>query len=175
MKFYYGRLVSTCPLFTSETAGLAKMSAVPREERTIAGLLDYFVSIGNEDAFRRMMVLDAVILNIDRHLGNFGVLFDTDTMEIQTMAPVFDNNRSLLFDLDNDQLTHAERYIPRLVPRFGTDFVVAARALLTDAIRSDLVNLQGFVFRQHPDIPVEGDRLEKLSRVVNEQIRKIIG
>ena len=107
-------------------------------------------------AFQRM-VLDAVILNIDRHLGNFGVLFDTDTMEIQTMAPVFDNSRSLLFDLDDDQLAHAERYIPRLTPRLGTDFVIAARALLTDTIRSDLVNLQGFVFRQHPNIPVEGE------------------
>ena len=106
-------------------------------------------------AFQRM-VLDAVILNIDRHLGNFGVLFDTDTMEIQTIAPVFDNNRSLLFDLNDDQLAHAERYIPRLTPRLGTDFVIAARALLTDAIRSDLVNLQRFAFRQHPDIPVEG-------------------
>lgn len=175
MKFSHGRLVSTCPLFTSETAGLAKMAAVNRGEHTIAGLLDYFASIGSEDAFRRMMVLDAVILNIDRHLGNFGVLFDTDTMEIQTMAPVFDNNRSLLFDLDDDQLDHAERYISRLTPRLGTDFVIAARALLTDAIRSDLVNLQGFVFKQHPDIPVEGERLEKLSRVVNGQIRKILG
>ena len=77
-------------------------------------------------------------------------------MEIQTMALVFDNNRSLLFDLDDDQLANAERYIPRLVPRLGTDFVVEARALLTDAIRSDLVNLQGFAFRQHPDIPVKG-------------------
>ena len=96
--------------------------------------------------FRRM-VLDAVILDIDRHLGNFGVLFDTDIMEIQTMAPVFDNNHSLLFDLDDDQLDHAERYIPRLVPRLGTDFVIAARALLTDAICSYLVNLQGFAFR----------------------------
>lgn len=76
-------------------------------------------------AFQRM-VLDA-ILDIDRHLGNFGVLFDTNTMEIQTMAPVFDNNRSLLFDLDDDQLAHAERYIPRLAPRLGTDFVIAAR------------------------------------------------
>ena len=175
MKFYHGRLVSTCPLFTSETVGLAKMAAVNRGEHTIAGLLDYFASIGSEDAFRRMMVLDAVILNIDRHLGNFGVLFDTDTMEIQTMAPVFDNNRSLLFDLDDDQLDHAERYISRLTPRLGTDFVIAARALLTDAIRSDLVNLQGFTFRQHPDIPVEGERLEKLSCVVNGQIRKILG
>ena len=103
------------------------------------------------------MVLDAVILDIDRHLGNFGVLFDTDTMEIQSMAPGFDNNCCLRFDLDDDQLDHAERYIPRLAPRLGTDFVIAARALLNDAIRSDLVNLQGFAFRQHPDIPVEGE------------------
>ena len=63
----------------------------------------------------------------------------------------------------------------RLTPRLGTDFVIAARALLNDAIRSDLVNLQGFAFRQHPDIPVEGERLEKLSYVVNGQIRKILG
>ncbi len=91
------------------------------------------------------------------------------------MAPVFDNNRSLLFDLNDDQLAHAERYIPRLAPRLGRDFVIAARALLTDAIRSDLVNLQGFAFRQHPDIPVEGDWLEKLSHMVNGQIRKILG
>lgn len=34
------------------------------------------------------------------------------------------------FELDNDQLAHIDRYIPRL----GTDFVAAARALLTDAI-----------------------------------------
>lgn len=40
------------------------------------------MSIGSEDAFRRMLVLDVVILNIDCHLGNFGVLFNTDTMEI---------------------------------------------------------------------------------------------
>ena len=33
----------------------------------------------------------------------------------------------------------------------------------------------GAVFRQHPDISAEGDRLEKLSCVVSGKIRKILG
>lgn len=174
MRFHHGRLVSTCPLFTSESVGLAKMAAIAREDRSISGLLKYFRSIGSEDAFRRMMVLDAIILNTDRHLGNFGVLFDTDTMQVKTMAPVFDNNRSLLFDLDSDQLDHAERYIARLTPRLGSDFIAPARALMTEDIRSDLKNLYDFAFREHPQIPVTDGRLEKLSTVVNNQIRQLL-
>lgn len=174
MRFHHGRLVSTCPLFTSESIGLAKTAAITREERSISGLLEYFRSIGSEDAFRRMMILDAIILNTDRHLGNFGVLFDTDTMQVKTMAPVFDNNRSLLFDLDADQLSHAERYITRLTPRLGSDFIIVAKALMTDEIRNDLKNLYSFAFQEHPQIPVTDNRLEKLSSVVNGQIRQLI-
>ena len=121
-----------------------------------------------------MMILDAIILNTDRHLGNFGVLFDTDTMQVKTIAPVFDNNRSLLFDLDADQLNHAERYIAHLTPRLGSDFIIVAKALMTDEIRNDLKNLYGFAFREHPHIPVANNRLEKLSGVVNGQIRQLI-
>ena len=174
MRFHHGRLVSTCPLFTSESIGLAKTATITHEERSISGLLEYFRSIGSEDSFRRMMILDAIILNTDRHLGNFGVLFDTDTMQVTTMAPVFDNNRSLLFDLDADQLEHAERYIARLTPRLGSDFIVVAKALMTDEIRNDLKNLYGFAFQEHPQIPVADNRLEKLSGIVNGQIRQLI-
>ena len=79
--------------------GLARAATLTKD-RTISGFLRYFESIGSGDAFRRMCVLDALILNVDRHSGNFGVLYDNGTMQVQKMTPVFDNNRSLLFDLD---------------------------------------------------------------------------
>lgn len=80
MDYYREKLVSKCPLFTNKAVGLAKASAVfRREEPTIPELLAYFESIGSGDAFRRMCVLDTVILNTDRHYGNYGALFDTDT------------------------------------------------------------------------------------------------
>ena len=65
-----GKLISKCPLFTSEPVGLAKASAVFHgAEHTIPDLLQYFRGIGSEDAFRRMCILDAIILNPDRHYG----------------------------------------------------------------------------------------------------------
>lgn len=175
LDFYRGKLVSKCPLFTDETTGLAKAGAVFRgEERTIPELLAYFDSIGGGDAFRRMCVLDAVILNTDRHYGNFGVLFDTETLEIRGMAPVFDHNRSLLPELDDDQLADPAWYLRRCKPRLGQDFVRNARGLLTDDIRRDLAELRGFTFRQHPNIHADQARLDALNGIVQAQIRLIL-
>lgn len=175
MAFHHDKLVSKCPLFTSETVGLAKAGAVFHcEERTIPELLAFFEGIGSGDAFRRMCVLDAVILNPDRHYGNFGILFDTKTMEILEMAPVFDHNRSLFPQLDNDQLSVPERYLKQCRPRLGRDFLVTARGLLTDGIRKDLKRLDGFAFQQHPRIKADEDRLNMLSGIVHRQIREIL-
>lgn len=175
MDFYRGQLVSKCPLFTGEAVGLAKAGAVFHgEERTIPELLAYFEGIGSGDAFRRMCVLDAVILNPDRHYGNFGVLFDTDTLEICGMAPVFDHNRSLLPELDSDQLADPAWYLRRCRPRLGRDFIRNARGLLTGEIRRDLTALRDFTFRQHPRIRAEQARLDALSGIVRGQIAQIL-
>ena len=175
MAFHHGKLISKCPLFTSERVGLAKASAVfGGMEKTIPELLRFFAEIGAENAFRRMCVLDALILNVDRHYGNFGVLFDTETMEILGMAPVFDHNRSLLPALDNDQLAKPEWYLRHCKPRLGTDFRLTARGLLTEDIRKDLLRLEGFVFHQHPSIRAEQERLDALSVITQNQIRQIL-
>lgn len=97
MDFYRGKLISKCPLFTSESVGLAKASAVfDGKEHTIPELLQYFADIGSEDAFRCMCVLDAVILNPDRHYGNFGVLFDTITIFLAEYLPFGGSKRIIL-------------------------------------------------------------------------------
>ncbi|MGN0604621.1 MAG: HipA protein [Oscillospiraceae bacterium] len=174
MDFLHGKLVSKCCLFTDEKYGLVKAGRVVTGGKSISSLLAYFESIGSGDDFRRMCVFDSIILNIDRHLGNFGVLADNDTMEVIKMAPVFDNNRSLCFDLDNDQLKNIDWYLKKVKPSIGSDFIATARGLLTDEIRSELVNLKGFTFKQHPKINVDKERLDLLSEIVNRQIGRIL-
>lgn len=174
MDYLHGKLVSKCRLFTDERYGLVKAGRVVTGNRSIASLLEYFEKIGIGDAFRRMCIFDALILNIDRHLGNFGVLADNETMEVIRMAPVFDNNRSLCFDLDNDQLKNIDWYLKKIRPSIGSDFIATARGLLTDDIRRELKNLSGFRFTQHPEITVDGERLDLLSGIVNRQICSIL-
>jgi hypothetical protein len=43
----------------------------------------------------RMMVVDYIIANEDRHLGNFGLIRNADTLEWLRPAPVFDSGSSL--------------------------------------------------------------------------------
>ena len=175
LDFHHGKLVSKCPLFTDERVGLSKAARVfGGTEKTIPELLAYFESIGSGDDFRRMCVLDAIILNPDRHYGNFGVLFDNDTMQILGMAPVFDNNRALLPELDDRQLLEPDWYIDRCTSKLGRDFMTNARGLLTDDIRADLKNLAGFRFSQHPEISASQPRLDALSAIVQRRIRAII-
>lgn len=174
MDYLHGKLVSKCRLFTDEHYGLVKAGRVVTGSRSIALLLEYFEKIGSGDAFRRMCIFDALILNIDRHLGNFGVLADNETMEVIRMAPVFDNNRSLCFDLDNDQLKNIDWYLKKIRPSIGSDFIATARGLLTDDIRRELKNLSGFRFTQHPGITVDRECLDLLGGIVNRQIGSIL-
>ena len=39
-----------------------------------------------------MLIADAVILNQDRHLGNFGFIVENDTGKIVATAPLYDHN-----------------------------------------------------------------------------------
>lgn len=80
----------------------------------------------------KMLFLDTICANPDRHTFNFGVLRDTDTGEILGLAPNFDNNMALisrgypknitrkndlLIKLFNELMQHDEnlkKYIPTL-------------------------------------------------------------
>ena len=174
LDFYRGKLISKCRLFTTESVGLAKAASIFQENKKISFMLDYFERLGSGDTFRRMCVLDALIFNPDRHFGNFGILFDTATMEPLSMCPVFDNNRSLFPDLDQNQLENPDWYIQKCKPMFGKDFIITAKNLITPEITSDLESIQGFRFAQHPKIHIPEERLTALSNLVNRQIRAIL-
>ena len=171
---YHDKLVSKCALFTDEARGLAKASVVFRGEQTIPRLLAYCQALGCDDDFRRMCVLDALTLNPDRHYGNFGFLFDNETMQLLGMAPVYDNNRALFPELDEDQLTQPDWYVEHCRPKLGRDFILTARGLMTEEIRADLESLREFRFGNHPRLPISERRLELLSAIVRRQVERIL-
>ncbi len=102
-----GRPIGSCPAFTDENTEFVpagdvfhlapKGNHLSRYER-YARLLE---SRGIADAragLARMLAVDHVIGNFDRHWGNFGVLVDAETREWIGLAPLFDMGES--FDCD---------------------------------------------------------------------------
>lgn len=57
---------------------------------------------GIREALDRMMVLDYLIVNTDRHQNNFGVVRNAKTLAFSGAAPVFDSGSSMWFN----QFTH---------------------------------------------------------------------
>ena len=59
---------------------------------------EWFLNLSEElaKAYLRLIVLDTLCMNMDRHTQNYGVLRDTETGEILRLAPNYDNNIALI-------------------------------------------------------------------------------
>ncbi len=66
----------------------------------MAGVMQRLPAVPRDHALRS--VLDALTANDDRHLNNFGFLFDNASRRVTGAAPVFDNNLALFMrDIDS--------------------------------------------------------------------------
>lgn len=174
LVWHHGKIVTSCPLFTDEEVGFGKAAYYLDESKCqrISYLLDFFREKGFEEEFRWMVVLDALLLNVDRHTGNYGFMVKNNTLEIVDMAPLFDHNRSLLFD---SELPLTKEKLRNLVPRIGADFNQTAHMLLTDSIKRRLRNLTGFEFSENEMMTEQQrTRTSVLSRLVNHQIENVL-
>ena len=53
----------------------------------------------------RMIALDHIIANTDRHLNNFGIIRDAETLEWLSAAPIYDSGSSLGYDVPADEIS----------------------------------------------------------------------
>lgn len=168
---YHDKLTSRCELFTSEKAGYVNFAAYTGKRTTVSEKIDIYKSLGLEERFREMVVTDAIILNTDRHEGNFGFLVDNDSGEIIGAAPLFDHNLSLLQgSMEHDDIIE---YIEMQTPRIGDDFVAIADSLMTTAIRKKLISLKDFRFTK-PDDECPDWRVDQCNKILQFQLDKIL-
>jgi len=70
----------------------------PKEEQLRRAMEHYRIHDG-EKFVQQMLCLDFLIMNVDRHWGNFGFIRNVSTLEIECPAPIFDNGNSLWYDM----------------------------------------------------------------------------
>lgn len=170
---YHNKLASKCRLFTDENISYSPLLFQVGDRATFDEIFKFYDSIDSSEQFREMMVLDALTLNTDRHLKNYGILYDSDTMQIKGMAPVFDNNLSLCPYASEEDLLNLDTYLPTRSCALNDGFNEIAIKCMTPSIKSNLKNLKGFEFSpQKYHLPQK--RLKLLERMVDKQIDNIL-
>ena len=149
--------------------------------------LAFFDELGEEagQKFRSMLVFDAVIMNPDRHMGNYGVFRDNRTGRVLGFAPVFDNNLALLPQYDTESLSE-ELLHERLAATpgvFGPTAYRQAHAALGPQQREQLERLHDFTFddaalvhvgRQADGFAFSEQRLLALGKAVRENAATLL-
>lgn len=174
---HHGHLATKCRIFTSEDRGFSPMIYHVENPHSVSvrEALAIIEKYCDGENFRRMMVFDALTLNIDRHLGNFGLLVDNETLAPLGMAPVFDHNRSMLFNLSDERFMAQDMDgLMDIYPRLMGEFNLNANDMLTDEIINDLRNLSGFQFSRHGRFDWPEERLGKFEHFIDRQIDKIL-
>lgn len=170
----HGELASRCRLFTDEQTGYVPFSRFHSNRHSADHMLAFYERIGSEDDFRRMIVLDALTFNVDRHAGNHGVLIDNDTLQPLRMAPVFDMNLSLLPYMEREDFQQIGNRLLECGPRIGDDFTRIGQAVLTPEIRKTLIPLKDFTFSFRGDQRFPLERVKLLEELVCRQAQALL-
>ena len=117
-----GAPYSVCEDFISENTELIPAWRVLKTQKkdNSTSVYRHFINcceaLGIKDAvpfLDRMIVLDYIIANEDRHLNNFGVIRNAETLEWLEFAPIYDSGSSLGYDKLPMQIQNDEKMICR--------------------------------------------------------------
>lgn len=171
----HGEIASRCQLFTNEQYGYMPMTAYTRNA-TPEQLLQFMRNISeeSEEEFRAMLVCDSIIFNVDRHLGNFGILIENDTVQPIRMAPIFDFNLSLFPYASEAELSNPGDMLLQYAPIIGNDFTRIGQRAMTDAIRKKVKELEGFQFAFRGNEEFTESRVRLLESIVDRQIEAVL-
>lgn len=83
-----------CKLFTTEEYGLTQMRYSKYNGYTSNELVTV-LDIVSRQRYKDMIVFDSLIMNPDRHTGNYGFIISNKSGHILSLAPIYDNDCSL--------------------------------------------------------------------------------
>lgn len=96
------KVVSKCECFVNTNTELIPAHQILQSKVEKENAYEEYIRILEEkginnvrEKLENMFILDYLILNEDRHLNNFGIIRDVNTLKWLDVAPIFDNGQSL--------------------------------------------------------------------------------
>ena len=183
---YKDMVVSKCPCFITKDTELVTCYQIRNDMKRHDSIEDYeeylkkLEEMGIENSrekLENMFILDYIIMNEDRHLNNFGIIRDVNTLKWLDVAPIFDNGQSLnieYYDEDEVHISGSGRLFYEVKP---FDEIIK---IVKNLKRIDISKLDGLVewfdnlLHQYQDLTKMSDkRIERLCILLNRQINKL--
>ena len=181
--------VSTCECMVSAEIELVPAAAVINmEERkgrnnyTLINEICKSNGIKNSrECLDKMIFIDYIIGNNDRHLYNFGILRDSATLEWKKVAPIFDNGNSLFFDYqiiskDEEMIDSKCRWFPesnfdKLKLMSFTEWYDAGKMTNIGSIVNKELQGNAKILPEKTDMIIEiiNERIMRFEQVINEK------
>ena len=183
---YKDMVVSKCPCFITKDTEFITCSQIKHDMPRHDNSKDYEEYIkkleknGIENAREKvenMYILDYLIMNEDRHLNNFGIIRDVNSLKWIDVAPIFDNGQSLNIEYYDEEEIHIEgngRLFYEVKP---FDEIIKE---VKNIKRIDISKLDGIVewfdglLHQYQHLTGYSDtRINRLCILLNNQINKL--
>jgi len=178
--------VSKCPCFINKNTEFITCYQIKNDMKRHNNEEDYedYIKILEENGIvdariklENMYILDFLIMNEDRHLNNFGIIRDVNTLKWLDVAPIFDNGQSLKIEYYDEEELHISgegRLFYEIKP-FNEIIKV-----VKDLKRIDISKLDGIVewfdalLHKYQHLTKFSDtRINRLCIILNRQINKL--
>lgn len=178
LDMWHCQLASVCKLFTSIDTSFVPVSRFLKRYN-LRSVVEFYKSLGEDfyQDFCSMMVFDALICNVDRHLNNFGVLVDNRTNKIKCMAPLFDHG-NCMFNKPKEDLYEStytfEKHINTLYPILWNSFEKNVEHFMSERQKQELSRVLGYTLPKHDKYNMLDDKLDVLNQVLQNRAKNII-
>ena len=183
---YKDMVVSKCPCFINKDTELITAYQIKNDMDRYDTEEDYEMYIKRleengiknaREMMENMYILDFLIMNEDRHLNNFGIIRDVNTLRWVSVAPIFDNGMALniaYYDEEEVVISGQGRLF------YEVKYYDEIIKVVKDIKRIDVSKLDGIVeefdelLHKYQDITHMSDRrINRLCVLLNRQINKL--
>lgn len=163
------RLATKCDAFTDEDASL--VTAAELGLSSYEDCIEFAKElVPNSFELEYMLLCDCIGFNTDRHMGNIGFVYYSNNMHIYEVAPMYDNNLSLLCYWDERDDIY--EYAKTRKAHDGSEFVELAGKLLSKS--NHLFEILKTIDIQLSSNMIVDDRLDILNKVIKDNIKSIL-